>query len=305
MRALRSHRLAVSAAAAFGLTGARCRLLHDGYNATYRVDTSDGTRLALRLSRPGPTPADVRAEVAWTTALARDTDIGVSAPPARFAADPVRVVEGRVAVLTRWVHGAERYRGLTPRMLRAVGATMARLHEHGAAWSPPRGWTRARLDHTWLDGPSPIPQLPADAAPAFAEAERVLKPVLGALFDAGTHVLHADLHQHNYRFAPGHRVGVLDFDDTSVGHPAQDVAISSYYLLRHPRFEDLLSALEAGYRSVRAWPTDRATLEALWVWRTLGLCASVHHHPSAELRSVLPELLPRWTERVRTWLERS
>lgn len=238
----------------------------------------------------------MEAELAWTTALDRDTDLVICAPEAWA------VVEERVCVMTRWVPGAYRAKSLTPTMLRAVGAVMAKLHEHGRRWRPPEGWDRPRLDTVWLQAPSPLSRLPDDVRTLFARCEQRLAPVLARLMAESTHVLHADLHQGNYRLSPGPRVGVIDFDDCAVGHPAQDIAISLYYVLRHKRYAGLRPAFEEGYRSQRPWPTDDETLAALFVWRSLGLCAGVHAHPSEKLRNLIPALLPKWSARASRWL---
>jgi len=291
----RLRRLAATAAAALGFSGARVRLLHDGYNVTYRVDVG-GERYALRVTRPGPTLAHVRAELVWVAALAGDTGLRL--------ASPVGCVEvgGRVCVLNRWVTGAQRGRGLTPNMLAAVGRVMARMHDQAEGWTPPGGWSRPVLDEVWMGAPSPLDALEPRTRAAFAEAAERLAPLLKRLVAQQAFVLHADLHQGNYRFDPGLAVGVLDFDDCALGHPAQDIAITAYYLQRFPHYAALSDALRRGYCELRRWPTDPEIHEALLIWRVLSLCAHLNAHASESFRGLLTEILPRWTEDVEGWL---
>ena len=61
-----------------------------GRNAVFRVDTTEGRRYVLRLSRPisgMDMRKQVRLEMAWLSALSRDTDLGVPEPvPTRSGA---------------------------------------------------------------------------------------------------------------------------------------------------------------------------------------------------------------------------
>jgi len=291
-----ARKVASEAVVQLGLAGARLRLLLDGYNTTYRVDQA-GERYALRVTRSGPSLAHVQAEVAWMRALASDTGLRL--------ATPLGVVEvrSRVCVLTSWVVGTTRAASLMPRHQHAVGVAMAQLHQHALGWSAPPGWERPRLDEVWLDEPSPLPQLAGEAHDVFAEAAERIRPLLTQLVADQAIALHGDLHQYNVKQHPRLGPGLLDFDDCAVGHPAQDVAIAAYYLSGHRREAALLGAFEAGYRTVRPWPVDTGRMAALRAWRVLGLCASVHAHPSEDLRARIPEFLPRWEARLRGWLE--
>ena len=46
-------------------------------------------------------------------------------------------------------------------------------------------------------------------------------------------MLHADLHNSNLKWCRG-RLYVFDFDDSAIGVPMQDLAISAYYLRDEP-----------------------------------------------------------------------
>jgi len=300
------RRIASEALSHFPIEVTRLRLLHDGYNVTCEVRGRDQggavRRFALRVSRPELTAHRVASEVAWCEALARDTDVRVLRIVRTRADAPMVEVEGRCCVLSTWVAGAQRHKSLSPAMIEAVGAVSARMHQHGQQWQPPTDFDRPVFDTVWLGSPSPLPALADDIALSFAEAEQRLLPLLRRLVAERCHIVHADLHQWNYRIAKGHDVGVIDFDDCALASPTQDVAISFYYLRRHPGHRALWDAFRRGYERVAPWPLDDPTRDALLVWRAMGLCASVMTHENPRLRALGAKLLPTYTQQVRDWL---
>lgn len=295
--------IALAAIARYPISVRRVRLLHAGYNSTFRIDAAQG-RFALRVTRAGPTRAHVLAEVDWLAAVAAETAVRVPRLVRARDGSAVVSVKGRQCVLTTWVEGAQRSKSLSPRMLKAVGETLARLHTQGEAWCPPAGWSRPAFDGLWLGAPDPRPTLPPAAQRVFDAGVERVAPVLARLRGLPRHIIHADLHQGNYRFAPGVRIGVIDFDDCAIGHPAQDVAITLYYLQSHPRFEALWAALRAGYTASRRWPSDPSTTRSLMIWRTLHICADVKVHPDPGIRALEAQMLPVWMERLARLLDR-
>ena len=296
-----ARRIAMRALSAYALDVRRVRLQHAGYNVTFRVWADQGV-FALRITRPGPARAHVEAEVIWMQAVRAQSAVRV--PEIMCAKDGATVVEidGQMCILARWLPGAMRGAGLTPNMLEAVGATLAQLHTQAAAWVPPPGWARPDFDGVWLRAPDPTPSLPRETAMLFRDAVARVAPALAAQRALPRHVIHADLHQGNYRLGRGHAVGVIDFDDCAIGTPAQDVAITLYYLQNHARFDELWAALRRGYARARPWPTDPQTVKVLMIWRTLHLCSDCAGHPSAEVRAHVDHMIPEWTARVRRFM---
>ncbi len=73
--------VALAALAHYPVEVARLRLLNHGFNTTFRVDTTDGRRFALRLNvNSRRTPQNLAAEAAWLAALAADTELWVPVP---------------------------------------------------------------------------------------------------------------------------------------------------------------------------------------------------------------------------------
>ena len=86
-------------------------------------------------------------------------------------------------------------------------------------------------------------------------------------------ILHADLHEENL-FVDGSVVGVLDFDDSLVGWPVQDLGITWFALEGRDGFEELTVAFREGYERVVPGPSAspvrsrRSRPIAAWCWRT-------------------------------------
>ena len=77
----------------------RLQLVSHGYNTIFRVDTVDGRKFALRLNvNSNRTPQQLRAEIAWLTALATDTDLSRTAGKRyRKSVEPSRPVSKSAA----------------------------------------------------------------------------------------------------------------------------------------------------------------------------------------------------------------
>src|SRR5262249_37712677 len=130
--------------------GSRVELINVSENWTYRVDTPDGARYALRVHRPGYHTADeIESELRWIDAL-RD-DGAVEAATAVRGESGARVcqvsVDGlgeRNVVLFDWLTGEmpdPDGHDLLPGF-RTLGAVSARMHGHARAWRRPGDFRR-------------------------------------------------------------------------------------------------------------------------------------------------------------------
>jgi hypothetical protein len=132
----RLRRVGRTALASYGLEDARLTLQRYEQNTTFRVDAREGPYL-LRINRPRvQTPDTIGSEMAWLSALRRDTDLGVPEPVAArdgsfviLAGDP-GVPEPHVCVLLRWLDGRFINQRLAPAHLWRVGALAGKLQEY-------------------------------------------------------------------------------------------------------------------------------------------------------------------------------
>ena len=302
--------VALDAAGAFGLGVRDLQLVLHAFNTTFRLDTDDGRRLALRVNTNSKsTPANITAQQAWLHALATETEVLVPDPVAAPGGQWEVSVHcppwgGRLhATLASWLDGDD-VGECDEEQAHALGRTMAVLHDHAEGFSLP---ARASLplfdeplfhDRNLLQDASMLPQRDLEVvAEALAECRRRFAQV-----DAGRRhiVLHADLHGGNLKWHRG-RLAVFDLDDAGFGVPALDLAISTFYLRGDaPAVE---AALRAGYAEVRDLPdVSDAQFEALVAARQLLLANSLLDSSTASLRAEATDYLALTVQRLRGWL---
>ena len=300
------RRLGRTALASYGLEEARLTLLRYEQNTTFRVDARGGP-FVLRINRPRVhTPDTIGSEMAWLSALRRDTDLGVPEPvTARddslviVARDP-GVPEPRVCVLLRWLDGRFIDQRLTSAQLQRVGALEGHLQQHAASWTQPSGFLRPRVD-TLTDaakvdsiaqsaavarhGDHPTPEdgdrslrlvkalISTDDAEVFARALEIVWATTRTLakVTSAFGLIHGDLHHENFLF---HRSAAraIDFDDCGWGFHLYDLAVTLSELVGRQRYDELRDALLEGYAQIRSLPDDHAIhLEALFILRRMQI----------------------------------
>jgi Ser/Thr protein kinase RdoA (MazF antagonist) len=303
---LRLRRLGRRGLAAFGVEDARLTFLRHEANTTFRVETGGG-RFLLRINRLNVhTAQTVESEMAWLTALRRETDLGVPEPVLSrdgsfvVLADDAGVPAPHACVLMRWLDGRFSDQRLTPVQLRRVGILEARLHDHAERWIPPSGFWRPRVDTVSDAGKvasmagSAAASLPGDH-PTKDDAEQCLR-LVEALISANAAALvagalemvwattgklaqtpgsfgliHSDLHCENFLFHEG-AIRAIDFDDCGWGFYLYDLAITLWELDERPRYAELRDALLEAYADSRTLPEDHADhLQALFVLRRLQM----------------------------------
>ncbi|HAN35099.1 MAG TPA: hypothetical protein DCQ52_06510, partial [Acidimicrobiaceae bacterium] len=130
--------LAVEVLRRYSIDVAALRLLNHGFNTTFRVDTTDGRRFALRLNvNSRRTDSFIGAEMAWLAALAEETDLWVPIPQRTLDGALLTHVRspdlGRdlPAALFSWLPGRDLGDDASDVQMRAVGRATAALHAHG------------------------------------------------------------------------------------------------------------------------------------------------------------------------------
>lgn len=279
--------------ARYGLEDARLTLQRHEHNTTFRVDVRAGGPYLLRINRPRVhTPDTIGSEMAWLSALRRDTDLCVPEPVAArdgslvvIASDP-GVPEPRVCVLLHWLDGRFVNGRLVPSHLWRVGALAGRLQDHAATWTLPAGFLRPRVDTLTSDAKvDSIGAPPALAGrgdhPTADDADRALQLVeaLVSTDDAGLFaraleivwattrtlmretgafgLVHGDLHYENVLFHRG-EARAIDFDDCGWGFRLYDLAVTLSELEKRPRYVEFQDALIGAYAQARRLPADHA-----------------------------------------------
>jgi Ser/Thr protein kinase RdoA (MazF antagonist) len=307
----RMRTLAGKALAGYQLEVERLQLLEHGFNTTFRVDTSDGLRFALRLNvNSRRSSGNVAAEVEWIAALARDTDLSVATPLVNanggFVTTLPSIDLGRDvhAVVFSWLPGRDVGHAPTVEKTYAMGRVMATLHEHALGWFPPAGAELPELADVFWNMPDRLDAahlgLEAADLSVLRQGIEVVSEVMARIVIGPFRPIHADLHVWNVKWNRG-RLSVLDFDDSGLGLPVQDLAVSTYYL--RPR-HDLVEALRAGYESVSRLPlVADSDFEALVAQRNLLLLNDLLDTSNAEHRELVPKYARNTVTKIRQWLE--
>ena len=303
--------VARAAAEAFGLEVARMELAAHEYNTTFRVDTADGTRYALRVgTNSHSTREHVVAQQSWQRAIAAETEV--------LVAEPLRTSEGgwfveleaetveRPLLVTAasWLAGSHLLQVDVP-IARELGRAMARLHEQAVGWALPAGAALPPLD-TPLFGDEDLLDSASGLSPHDREvldrARQQASAAFASLYDgAAVRPIHADLHAGNLKWHEG-RLAVFDFDDCGLGVPALDLAITVFYLRgEEPALEE---ALRSGYADVTPLPDiEPPDFEALVASRQLLLANSLLASSTAALRREADQYLVRAVGRLRHWFD--
>lgn len=303
--------VALSALDDFPIEPVRMRLAHHGHNTTFRVDTVDGRRFALRVNlNSRSTPANLRAETAWLTSLARDTDLAVPVPlatrrgPCHSSRWFGQLGRDLSVVVMSWLPGrhVDQPTGATAREL---GRITAVLHAHGASWSPPPGASFPSHATVLLDDPNRLqsahPLLPPTCRAVVDEALARTQAQFDLLHSSTpAHALHADLHLGNIMWRRS-RPAVFDFDDAVCGAPALDLGISTYYLGTQRGLE---SELFAGYETERALPPfDDDQFHAVLAGRNLLLLNEVLGAVTSDVRAVQRLYIENSIRKLTAYLE--
>jgi len=308
----RMRAVAVEALRSFPVSVGRLTLLEHGFNTTFRIDTTDGTKLAMRINvNSRRSPANIAAELQWIDALARDTDLTVAAPLRTIDGDLVATVHspdlGRdlSVALFSWLNGRDLGEAPTLEKMRAAGLAMATLHDHGATWRPSNGAALSVLDETFWGYPDRLNTenlgIDGDDFDVIRTMVDRSTSTMKKLFAGGSpQPIHSDLHNWNMKWYRG-RLSVFDFDDSGIGLPIQDLAVATYY--RRPQ-HDHVDALFEGYVSVRPLPEYTSEdFETLVAHRNLLLLNDLLVTTNAEHRAIIPNFIRNTVVKLRNFLD--
>lgn len=268
--------LAAQALQAWDIDTPRLELIKYRENAVFAVHAADGSRAVMRVHRPRYRSDDqIRSEFAWMEAL---NAAGIHTPQvlrtrhgdvltvARFASVP----EPRQCDLMRWVDGqppGTLEGGVTNteeslrELYRSVGALAARMHEHGARWDKPAGFTRPFWNVETLVGENPtfgrfweLDSLTAEQRSTLLSAQDRVRRRLEGL--AGADVLiHGDLVPDNL-LVEGSNVRVIDFDDCGWSWASFEMVTSLLPLQISGGLEAGRDGYLEGYRGIRPFPDN-------------------------------------------------
>ena len=287
-QARRLRPLALAALARYDLEVTGLRLISNGWNCVYRVDTTDGPQV-IRVSRPSPGAHDrsVASEIEFMTALVEGTELAV--PPVMrnrdgglvTLASATDVPESRECVVFGWIGGPDVAEHRSPQTWEKLGELMATMHAFAETWAPSAAFHVTDYDSCIPYGEALVVFEPGRTElyglePVLREATDVTNQRIGELRRRGqSMVIHGDLHQWNVKIKHG-ILSPFDFEDLLTAAPILDIATSLYYVHGDDDYLDLARGFKAGYERIRAWPErEPGEMERLMFARSLDLLNAV------------------------------
>jgi len=280
------------------------------YNATLKVETTDGQLFALRINTNSPrTPENLRAEIAFVRFLADDGRVKVPRPMANrdgnLYTSILHEASGRTfhCVLYTWILGEELEDEPTDQQLNALGAAMATMHLAAQGFALPEGSSLPTFDDPlwWTEDflLSEKSILEADAKDLISRALSAIKSGVGKFYTDATPILiHADMHGGNVLWYED-SLSVIDFDDCGLGLPIQDFATALYYF-DTPEQD---AAFKEGYKSVTPIPEcSKKELEMFFLQRRIVLLNYLYETSNLEHKSMIPEYQEETLRRIKKYL---
>jgi Ser/Thr protein kinase RdoA (MazF antagonist) len=287
----------------------RVSLIGGFVNALYRVDTPDGP-LALRVDLVQEhTDENMLVELSWLEALAGHVDAPVPVKTTGGAlftrATAPGVPDVRRCTLFSWVPGRPLADRISPELFEPYGRLSAALHVHGATHPTPKkpmAWDRVfyfseEVDPVVYHVPENAARLPKGGLDVIERTIELVQPRLEA--QGARQIIHGDLHPWNVHVSRK-RLWALDFADVMWGSPAQDLAITFYYVQFRPDVDELSAAFRSGYEQITPWPTDDEELAVFMAARRVMMTNYVFNIEMDDL----DEFLVRSVGHLETFLDR-
>ncbi|MGL6020912.1 MAG: phosphotransferase enzyme family protein [Gibbsiella quercinecans] len=280
-------------------------LLCRSENATFKLDSADGRRYALRIHRANYHQRDeIASELDWLDSL---REHGIVVPQAVYGEDGERVQtitlangEARHLVVFHWIEGDMPTTEVDPRAFQRLGEITAQLHQHSRRWQQPAGFRRIIWDHPsmvgeaghwgrWQDAPN-LAQ--ADHPVIEATLARVGRELAQYGQDRQRYgLIHADLRLTNL-LLQGDETRVIDFDDCGFGWYLHDLAAAISFVEHHPRAAEWVEHWLAGYQRVCSLSEqDLAMVPTFIIQRRIQMLAWIGSHAETEMALSLGD---RW-----------
>lgn len=270
------------------------RLINHSENHTFRIDAPFGETYCLRVHRPGyQSRASIESELAWLTALRRDTILPVPMPIRGRNGQILQSFdspghESRLAVLFAYAPGQEPSpTSNLGELFVTLGGFAAHMHQHVIDWRRPASfmrqvWSAERIldaDGLWGDW-----RAASDITPAIrVTLDRLDALLRRQLADYGTSpdrfgLIHADMRLGNL-LVDGNNVTLIDFDDSGFCWFAYDFAAAISFHETHLAIPALKASWLEGYTAIRQLSAvDLAAMDTMVMLRRMALLAWISSH---------------------------
>lgn len=274
---------------------AEARLINVSENATYLVESANGSKAILRIHRDDyHTLNAIKCEHAWSDAL--NAEGGIITPGIMQGRDGNTIqtasVDGlpgeRHMAMFEYVEGKEPDESedlLAP--FEGLGEIAAKTHLHTIAWQRPENFERMTwnlqtmfgkqaLWEDWHDAPNVTSQIRSTLEQAQTLVETRLNKYGQSADRYG--LIHADMRLANLLISDG-VTRLIDFDDCGEGWFMYDFAAGISFMEDSPQIPALKDAWLRGYRRVRELSVeDVAEIDTFIMLRRLALLAWIGSH---------------------------
>ena len=274
-------------------------LINHSENHTFRVDAPFGETFSLRVHRPGyQSRATIESELAWLTALRRDTNLPVPRPIKGRNGQLLQSFDSpgqapRLAVLFDFAPGHEPSpTSNLGELFVTLGGFAARMHQHAICWHRPAGfvrqvWSADRiLDPTGLWGDwRAARDVTAEIRATLDRLDVLLRRQLAEYGMSADRfgLIHADMRLGNL-LVDGDHVTLIDFDDCGFCWFAYDFAAAISFHETHLAVPALKAAWLEGYRAIRSVSeADIAAMDTMVMLRRMALLAWIASHGETAL----------------------
>ena len=301
--------------------GATARLINVSENATYLVEAPQW-KSVLRVHREDyHTERAIQCELAWSTALRRETDLVTPDYLVGRDGSPIQsgIADGlprpRYMVMFEFVEGTQPDE--THDLVKAfeeLGEIAARTHLHSIGWRRPEPFERLswNLDTvfganaTWGDWRD-APNVNAEVRNVLERVEQTVTRRLQA-FGVGPDrygLIHADMRLANL-LVDDDGTRLIDFDDCGFGWYLYDFATGISFMEDHALVPALKESWVKGYRKARDLPDEDADeLDTFVMLRRLALLAWIGSHIEApEPQALAPDFARVSAELGASYLDR-
>lgn len=291
--------VARAAVPAFGLPAqSAVRMINVSENATYRIDTPDGRRFAMRVHRGGYHSKNaIASELAWVEALRAQSPVIAPVSLPGIDGELIQTIdapgmEPRQVVLFAWEEGAEPSESELLGPFETLGFVTAQMHAFTRNWPTPQSFERLTWDFegafgpkahwgSWQDGMG----LDQEKTMLFSRVVNLIGTRL-ARFGKGPQrfgLVHCDMRLANLMI-DGSKTKVIDFDDCGFSWYLYDCATALSFIEHRPDVPDLVEAWVRGYRRALDLPAeDVAEIPTFIMFRRMLLIAWIGSHSETDL----------------------
>jgi len=295
----RLEQVARAAVPSFGLPAqSAVKMINLSENATYKIDTPDRRRFAMRVHRGGYHSKNaIASELAWIEALRSESPVIAPISLPGIDGELIQTIdapgmEPRQVVLFAWEEGAEPSESELLGPFETLGFVTAQMHAFTRKWPTPRNFERLTWDFegafgprahwgSWQDGMG----LDHEKTALFSRVVDLIGKRL-ARFGKGPQrfgLVHCDMRLANLMI-DGSKTKVIDFDDCGFSWYLYDCATALSFIEHRPDVPDLVEAWVRGYRRALDLPAeDVAEIPTFIMFRRMLLIAWIGSHSETDL----------------------